>query len=436
MTTPAQRRAFILVGLMILASWTPLAALPTASAHSGIVAEWGSEGNNDTGWLRMDATGANAATGQMAMSNLMLDFAPGAEIENLTFEVRVNGSNGTWIQEPQLFLPDAPATILDWRGLGSLGQQNDFINGDPHTGRLSPNSDSNAGWVLPGGSTITDVVIEALRPADAFVTTYRVDVNVVDSVIHPDDGRLYIALDNSVIQLDANNDPHLIHWFDVEMEPLDMAIDASEHMLHVTCADGQIRVFSLKDSSLVGNYTSPFGDAVHQIESVGPGFLVASDGNSLWQVTMGANLVSTWINVATLSTNTAPATDMLVVSTDVWIATDGAGLFHYSGGSIQQYDSQNVLPSDSVVALEMVGTYLLIGLADAGVARRDLATGNWVATWNTGNWLLSDDIQDISSADGWAHIIADNVVYSYNTTSLSFSSSWTMSDLELSRDLG
>ena len=138
MTTTPGRRAFTLVGLMILASWGPLAALPTATAHNGIVAEWGGEGSNDTGWLRMDATGANAAAGQMAMSNLMLDFAPGAEISNLSFEIRVNGSNGTWIEEPQLFLPDGPASVLDWRGLGSLGQQNDFMNGDPHSGRLSP----------------------------------------------------------------------------------------------------------------------------------------------------------------------------------------------------------------------------------------------------------------------------------------------------------
>ncbi len=438
MTTPSQRRALTLVGLMILASWTPLAALPTASAHVGIVAEWGSEGGNDTGWLRMDATGANAAAGQMAMSNLMLDFAPGAEIENLTFEIRVNGSNGTWIEEPQLFLPDAPASVLDWRGLGSLGQQNDFMNGDPHSGWLSPNSDSNAGWVLPGGSTVTDVVIEALRPADVFVSTYKVDLNVLDSAIHPDDGRLYLALDNSVIQIDANNNPQLIHWFDVDMEPLDMAIDASQDLLHVTCTDGQIRVFSLKDSSLLGNYTSPFGNTIHQIESVGPGFLIASNGNTLWQVTMGANLASTWTNVATLSTGDASvtATDMLVVSTDVWIATDGAGLFHYSGGSIQQYYSQNALPSDNVVALEMAGTYLLIGLADAGVARRDLSTGNWVATWNTGNWLLSDEVLGMSSVDGWVHIIAEDEVYSYNTTSLSFSSSWSLSDLDLARNPG
>ncbi|MDE0708389.1 MAG: hypothetical protein OSB33_05510, partial [Candidatus Poseidoniales archaeon] len=438
MTTPSQRRALTLVGLMILASWTPLAALPTASAHVGIVAEWGSEGSNDTGWLRMDATGANAAAGQMAMSNLMIDFAPGAEIENLTFEIRVDGSNGTWIEEPQLFLPDAPASVLDWRGLGSLGQQNDFMNGDPHSGWLSPNSDSNAGWVLPGGSTVTDVVIEALRPADVFVSTYKVDLNVLDSAIHPDDGRLYLALDNSVIQIDANNNPQLIHWFDVDMEPLDMAIDVSQDLLHVTCTDGQIRVFSLKDSSLVGNYTSPSGNVIDQIESVGPGFLIASNGNTLWQVSMGANLASTWTNVATLSTGgaTVTATDMLVVSTDVWIATNGAGLFHYSGGTVQQYYSQNALPSDNVVALEMAGTYLLIGLADAGVARRDLSTGNWLATWDTGNWLLSDEVTAMSSVDGWVHIIAEDVVYSYNTTSLSFSSSWSLSDLDLARNLG
>ncbi|MEE2758889.1 MAG: hypothetical protein VYA86_02795 [Candidatus Thermoplasmatota archaeon] len=436
MSAPARRRAMTMVCLMLLASWTSMATLPAVSAHGGIMAEWGSEGNNDTGWLRMDATGANPANAQMAMSNLMLDFAPGAEISNLTFEVRVNGSNGTWIQEPQLILPDAPASILDWRGLGSFGQQNDFINGDPHTGRLSPNSDSNAGWVLPGGATVTDVVIEALRPADTFVTSYRFDLVIQDTAIHPDDGRLYIALENAVLQVDANNDPKMIHWFEDEMEPLDMTIDAAEGTLHITCNDGLIRVFSIEDSSLIGNYSSPFGDVVHQIESVGPGFLVASNGESLWQVTVASDLSSTWTNVATLATDGSPATALLVVSTDIWVGTDGAGLFHYGNGGLQQYDSQNALPSDNVVDLEMAGTYLLIGLADAGVARRDLSTGNWVATWNTGNWLLSDEVSSMSSISGWVHILAENQVYSYNTSSLSFSSSWSLSDLDLARSPG
>ena len=438
MSTHANRRALTLVCLMILASWTPLASLPTASAHGGIMAEWGSEGSNDTGWMRMDATGADPSSAQMAMSNLMIDFAPGAELSNLTFEVRVNGSNGTWIQEPQLLLPDAPASILDWRGLGSFGQQNDFINGDPHTGRLSPNSDSNAGWVLPGGSTVTDVVIEALRPADTYVSTFRYELVVQDTAVHPTDGRLYVALENAVLQVDANNNPQMIHWFDEEMEPLDMTIDPSEGMLHVTCNDGLIRVFSLADSSLVGNYTSPSGAVIDRMENVGPGYFLAANDASLWQVTVGPNLATTWVNAATLYQGQMEisVTDMLVVSTDVWIATDGAGLFHYSGGSVQQYSSQNTLPSDSVVDLEIAGTYLLIGLEDAGVARRDLSTGNWLATWNTGNWLFSDEIASISSISGWIHILADDQVYSYNTSSLSFSSSWSLTDLDLARSPG
>ncbi|MEC9090524.1 MAG: hypothetical protein VYC11_04050, partial [Candidatus Thermoplasmatota archaeon] len=207
MNAPTRRRSLCLVALMLMASWTPLAFVPTASAHVGIVAEWGSGGNNDTGWITINATGADSSTGQMGMGHTFVDFAPGAQVSNLTFEVRVNGSNGTWIEEPQLLLPDAPASILDWRGLGGFGQQNNFINGDPHTGRLSPNSDSNAGWILPGGATINDVVVEALRPADPLVSLFRIDVNVIDSAIHPDDGRLYIAFNESIVQLDANNDP-------------------------------------------------------------------------------------------------------------------------------------------------------------------------------------------------------------------------------------
>ena len=42
----------------------------------------------------------------------------------------------------------------------------------------------------------------------------------------------------------------------------------------------------------------------------------------------------------------------------------------------------------------------------------------------------------MSAVSGWVHILADDVVYSYNTTSLSFSSSWAISDLNLARATG
>ena len=440
MNVQASRRAYVLVGLMLLAVWSPLATPWVASGQSGQIAEWGSEGSNDTGWIRMEAIGADPALGQMAVSNLMLDFAPGAEIDNLTFEIRVDGGNGTWIDQPQLFLPDGPATLLDWRGLGGLGQQNDFIGPDPHSSRLAPNSDANAGWVLPGGATVTDVVIEALRPADPLVSLERIDVEVRASATHPTDGRLYIAFPDAIVQIDANNDPPVIHIHE-NIDAVALAIDASGGYLHAADSDGTIHLISLDDSGVIGTYQPTSGTTITALEAFGPGFLFASDGASLFQVQVSvtsAGINSNWNEVGSLASNGAGATDMMIVSTDVWVSTDGAGLFHYdaSTGSVQHYDTQNALPSDRVMGLEMANTHLLICMADAGITRRDLATGNWLATWNSGNWLASDEIRGASAVDGWVHILAGDTIHAYNTTSLSFTTSQTVSDLDLSRATG
>ena len=434
------RTALILVLLMLVSVQTPMASLPDADSNRGVVAEWGSEGSNDTGWIRMAATGADAAVGQMAMSNLMLDFAPGADIDNLTFEIRVNGSNGTWIEEPQILLPDGPASMLDWRGLGGFGQQNNFVGPNPHSSRLSPLSDANAGWVLPGGATVTDVIIEALRPADPLVSLAKLDVEVQDTAIHPDDGRLYIAFADSIIEVDANNDPPMIHIHE-NIDAIDIEIDAGNGLLHAATSDGEIVIIDLSDASTIGTYTPPNGaGTVTALSVVGPGLLYATDGASLWQVQISIASVgigNVWNLVASLATNGAPATDMMVVSTDVWVSTDGAGVFHHSSGTTTQYDTQNVLPSDRITGLEMANTHMLIGTMDAGVVRRDIVNGNWLATWNSGNWLASDDIHDISNVDGWVHIIAGDTVQSYNLTSLSFGASYVIStDLNLARSTG
>ena len=146
-----------------------------------------------------------------------------------------------------------------------------------------------------------------------------------------------------------------------------------------------------------------------------------------------------WTRVVDLAVASEdPATDLLVLSTDVWVATDGSGLYHYdsSSGSAQHYDTQNTLPSDSIRDLEMAGTHLLIATADAGIARRDVVTSSWLATWNNANWLASNEIETLSAIDGWVHILAGDTVHTYNTTSFSFSSSYTMQDLSLPREVG
>ena len=92
---------------------------------------WGASGSNDTGWIDLVATGADPANGTYAYSDLFLPFAPGAEISNLTFEISVNGSAGYWANEPQLTLMDTQTPILDWRGYGDLGRQDEMENNPP-----------------------------------------------------------------------------------------------------------------------------------------------------------------------------------------------------------------------------------------------------------------------------------------------------------------
>ena len=92
---PQRRQAFGLVVLLLLMSMSPMLMLPTVSAHaepSGV--SWPLEGSEDTGWVRLDATGANPLTGQQATADWNLSFAPGAVLSNVTLEVRASGQGG------------------------------------------------------------------------------------------------------------------------------------------------------------------------------------------------------------------------------------------------------------------------------------------------------------------------------------------------------
>ena len=97
--------------------------------------------------------------------DLFLDFAPGAEISNLTFEIAVDGSEGYCVDEPQLTLMNSQTPILDWRGNDWLGCQYAFSDNPPGLvgGELStslqPNSVSDASWVLPAGIIVAGVSV-------------------------------------------------------------------------------------------------------------------------------------------------------------------------------------------------------------------------------------------------------------------------------------
>ena len=66
---------------------------------------WGASGSVDTGWLTVGSESTGSST-------TIVPHPPGASIENMTFEIGVNGSLGICAQDPILTLVDANQEIL------------------------------------------------------------------------------------------------------------------------------------------------------------------------------------------------------------------------------------------------------------------------------------------------------------------------------------
>ncbi|MDP6326324.1 MAG: two-component regulator propeller domain-containing protein, partial [Candidatus Thalassarchaeaceae archaeon] len=433
-------RPFVLVGLMLLASLSPLMQMD-AGAHPSYISEWGSGGYNDTGWLRIDAVGADPSSGQMAEGDLHLELAPGAMIENLSFEVRVNGSNGTWIEQPQLSFVDTQTSIMDWRGLGGFGQQNNLMGSDPHSSRLSPNSEAGASWLIPGDAEVTDLVVEALRPADAYVTLSPIEVNVNATAIHPTDGRLYMLMGQTLIQLDAANDPPVIEIADDIFGAKTMVVDENNDRLLVAVDDNgtKFRAWSLSDSNEI---QGPLAlDSMLPSGQFATAMYVDISG-VLWIGTNKADLIAVNPSGFQITVLLNPlggsdhVTDIVEISGEVLLATNGGGVMRFDSLNNQwltSWDSQNSLPSDNVAQFSVINGILMIALADAGIVRYNIATTSWLATWTDANWLDSNNVHGMEIGGEWLHILAGDSLHFYNITMGAFSSSKSLQNVGLVR---
>ena len=435
-------RPFVLVGLMLLSSISPLMHLE-ARGHLSSISEWGSGGYNDTGWLRIDAVGADSANGQLAEGDLHLELAPGAVIENLSFEIRVNGSNGTWIEQPQLSFVDTQTAIMDWRGLGGFGQQNDLMGSDPHSSRLTPNSDTGASWLLPGDAEVTDLVVEALRPADTYVSLTPLSVSVNATAIHPHDGRLYMLIGESLIQLDVNNNPPVIEIAEGVSDATTMIIDEQNDRLLVAIDDEttKFRAWSLTNSSEFTNTTLATLDSFIPSNQHATSMYKDSSG-VLWIGTNKADLIAIGASGNQVPIQLNPnggsdiVNDLISISGQILLATDGAGVMRYDISNNQwlsSWDTQNSLPSDNIVQLEQINGILMIAMADAGIVRYNIATSSWLATWTDANWLDSNDVHGMEIGGEWLHILAGDSLHFYNITMGAFSSSKSLQSLGLVR---
>ena len=449
---PQQRLALLLVMLMLTLPWSAMSSNNLEDRDDDNRATpkaWGASGSNDTGWISLDAIGADPANGTMAYADLFMDFAPGALLDNLTFEISCDGSDGYWANEPQITLMDTQSPILDWRDYGDLCRQDSFSENPPEVDGgvldtwLQPNSVSDASWLLPSGVTISDLVIDALRPADPRVSFSTQDTTIHDSVTNPIDGRLYILLDDDLLHLDNQASKQII---DIELgvQGRSLAIDADGNRLLIGTADGKVLSRSLVDSSVQDNLME-MDDQTTTVRAV-----AADDYGTLWAVTdcMLHHMTvsqSSWSGSQFCSTDLLEIpVDLIVFSDQIFVATAESGVraIDYStisdsnGLSISidnntHWTTGNYLTSNSITQLEKLNSNLLIATIGGGVNRYDMVADTWLATWSTNNWLSSNVVRGLALTEDWLHILAGSTVHAYDTGALLFRSQRQVTDMGL-----
>ena len=421
----AGKRALMLVAIMLCSSVAPIMMVPGVSAHeSANDTVWPKSGSNDTGWVQLDAIGADPTIGTQASADWTLEFAPGADLSNVSFQVRVNGSDGLMIEEPMLLANDIGINLLDWRGLGSFGSSDSFAGANPYDGRLTPNSDSGATWTIPSDATITDLVIEALAPVDPAVSFEPIQLEIGAKAIHPDDGRMYLAILDDVLVLDYNNDPPIIDMIEFESDVLDMEIDTANNMIHFLTNDEGFSAISLMDSTsqvVLPDSGDPEFIDMDQF-TVTSGGVFAAGQSGLFSWTSGA-----WSEIDALGGSSI--LDMLEVDSVLYIATDGDGVMRYSvanGVMLSDWSTANSLHSDEITSMLVSGNQLVMASSDAGLARYDWSSGFWLSTWNSGNWLSSNDVTGLARSGNTLYILNGDALHTYNAASNVFSGSQTI----------
>ena len=435
------KKALLLTLLMVITSLSPLLSVNPVSAHeNGNATVWEKQGSNDTGWVQLDAVGADPTIGMSANANWGLEFAPGALLSNVTMEVRVNGSDGMIIEEPVITASDVGINLFDWSGLGMLGSSDSFTGPNPHSGRLSPNSDAGAYWTLPAGAEINDLVIEALAPIDPAVTFEPVDIDIADYVIHFIDGRMYLAIDNSLLIIDYNNQPKIIDIieFDDAEKIVDLEIDYTNLVLHVLTSDDYFHALSLVDTSIL----APLPETVFDLDTIEfvqfDQFIIASDGtpyaaNSDRIAVFDGN---DWNNVL-IKSSVGQALDIIEVGDILYFSFENGGVLRWdltTNTELSAWSSANNLHSDSVTSFHLSGNQLLLTSEDAGLARYDWNTGFWLSTWNDGNWLTSNSVADIALSNNLLMILNGGAVQTYNTANGVFLQTYDLADYGLIDD--
>ena len=275
-----------LVALLLLSSWSSalVSAEDVSSAIEGEVS-WPQSGSVDSGWIELTTTeGNDPSIITQASADWNLEFAPGAEVSNVSLQVYVNGSDGLAIDSPLLLAQDTGDRLFDFSGNGPLGALDSFDGFNPYADRLAPNSATGAGWTLPSSATVTDLTLEALAPSDPIAFFDVVNISDFHSAQHPDDGQLYLSTGNSVYVLDANNNPEIIDSFTLEKSMgniVGLEIGPNGN-IHIATTSGQFQMISRDDGTLQPGLASLGVDSLAVFKVLTSGIFAAYNNGSLY----------------------------------------------------------------------------------------------------------------------------------------------------------
>ena len=451
-TSPTGRvKAIALVSLMILLPWGN--NLPPSSDSQSLSDDfdlreessgksWGVNGSNETGWLVLDATGADAANGTPALADLFLEFAPGAVIDNLTLEISVNGSDGYWANQPQIAVMDTQTSVLDWSGRGDLGRQNNFADNPPSLvggildASLKPNTISDASWQIPTGIEITDLVIEALRPVDPKLSFSPLEVSIHGSAYNPIDGRMNILVDDDLLQLDDNANKRII-----DISPgiggRSIVSDPNRGLLYIGDYSGNVTAMGLSDSEPLVDFpvdtNSSLSDPILTMGVDVFGVLWAVSECNMHYLMPSKGALWKTLEFCTSSEIETPI-GIHIEDREIFLATEdyGVRVIEYNVSPSDPtslevernivWDDSNYLSGNSIADVAVSDDILYIATSDSGIDRFDLTSNSWMPSWTSSNWLSSDNLVGLAAAPGWLYILGEEQIQPYDTEVLLFSS--------------
>jgi len=435
-----------LVTLLLLSSWSSalVSAEDVSSNIEGEVA-WPQSGSVDSGWIELTTTeGNDPSIITQASADWNLEFAPGAEVSNVSLQVYVNGSDGLAIDSPLLLAQDTGDRLFDFSGNGPLGVLDSFDGFNPYADRLAPNSATGAGWTLPSSATVTDLTLEALAPSDPIAFFDVVNISDFHSAQHPDDGQLYLSTGNSVYVLDANNNPEIIDSFSLEKSMgniVGLEIGPNGN-IHIATTSGQFQMISRADGTLQSGLASLGMDGLAAFKVTNSGVFAAYNNGSLYQYDL---IASEW----DLKVSNGYTTTLWFDITEVYSMHEQSDVLYLAtNNGVPRYDlnsdapleawgtgfssTKNVLHSDTITQIETVGAQLLFASPDNGIARLNHNTGLWLSTWNSDNSLPSNAVYGMASNQDVLHILSGEELVRYDRSNGAFSSSIALDQINLS----